>query len=245
MIKDLISVIMPTTGRAQRALACVELLLTTTREWPIEVVAPVDVDEESRDMLGDFLAGYGGSNLARWRVPFCEEYQGQPRAWNAGLKESKGEYVVFAADDLRWTAGWLDAAMGCMATLPEGGGLVGFNDLHRTFTMKKESTHYLASRRFIVRHLNGCIGFPYYSGACNDSEACGRARNAGLYVPCYAAVVEHVHHEYALRERDATDDLWFGDRRPSLRELGRRRALGFPNDFEPAITAESLEWERP
>jgi len=231
---------MPTTGRAGRALACVELLLATTVGWPVEVVAPVDVDEESVAVLTDFLNGYERDHLRRWRVPFNEKHQGQPAAWNAGLKESKGEYVVFAADDLRWTAGWLDAAMRCLATLPEGGGLVGLNDLHRTFAMRKESTHYLVTRRFVVGHMNGCIGFPHYRGLCNDSEACGRARNAGLYVPCYDAVVEHVHYDLGLRPKDETDRLWEDTRAWSLREFYRRERLGFPDDFEPTIGPESL-----
>lgn len=240
MIKNLVSVILPTTGRKDRALACIELLLQTTQGWPMEVDCPVDVDQESRDALREYLRFCTAPNLQRWQVPFCDHYQGQPAAWNAGLKVSKGEYVVFAADDLRWTEGWLDAAMACM---PQGGGLVGFNDLHRTRAMKKESTHYMATRRFIVEHLNGCIGFPHYKGACNDSEACARARRAGLYVPCYDAKVEHVHYNNGLRVMDATDMLWRSSKRKSLGEFARRRRLDFPNDFDPAITAESLEVE--
>jgi len=240
MIKDLISVIMPTTGRQDAAIACVKLLLDTTAKWAIEIDIPVDVDTNTMQIVGDFLNGYKGSNLKRWRMPFCDHYQGKPTAWNAGLKESKGEYIVFAADDLRWTDGWLDAAMRCM---PEGGGLVGFNDLHRTFAMKRESTHYLATRRFIVEHMNGCIGFPHYSGACNDSEACMRAANVGRYVPCYDAIVEHLHHEYNLRPKDATDLLWENGQK-SLRELRRRAQFGFPDDFEPAIGPESLRLEK-
>ena len=241
MIEGLVSVIMPTTGRCQRAVACVKLLLETTMDWPIEIDAPVDVDTETLSVLGDFLMYYQEPNLVRWRMPFCDHYQGKPASWNAGLKMSKGEYIVFAADDLRWTPGWLDAAMACM---PEEGGLVGFNDLHRTKAMKRESTHYLTTRRFIVEYLNGCIGFPHYSGACNDSEACGRARKAGLYVPCYEAKVEHVHYNRnGGRSMDATDRLWKAGKQKSLREFQSRRARGFPNDFEPAITVESLEVE--
>ena len=242
MIEGLISVIMPTTGRKDRALSCVQLLLATTRPWPIEIVCPVDVDEESHCALTAFFTACGEGHLKGWRVPFSDRYQGQPAAWNAGLKVSKGEYIVFAADDLRWTADWLDAAMACMATLwyPMG-GLIGLNDLHRTYAMKRESTHYLATRRFIVEHLNGCIGFPHYAGACNDSEACARARRAGLYVPCRDAIVEHVHYNHGLREMDGTDMMWSSSKRKSLREFRRRQRLGFPDDFEPAITAESLE----
>jgi len=237
MIEGLVSVVMPTTGRTERALACVKLLLETTAHWPMEVDCPVDVDRRSLEVIGDFLRDYKGENLVRWMMPFCQTYQGQPAAWNAGLKASKGEYVVFAADDLRWGDRWLDAAM---AVMPAGGGLVGLNDLHRTFAMKRESTHYIVHRRTIVEHLNGCIGFPHYRGACNDSEACGRARRAGVYVPCYDAIVEHVHYNHGNREMDDTDRMWFKSKRKSLREFYRRERLGFPDDFEPAITVESL-----
>ena len=240
MIEGLVSVIMPTTGRQDRALKCVVQLLDTTLAWDMDIVCPIDVDRESWWILSRFLEHYPLKNLKRWHVPFCDRYQGQPAAWNAGLAASKGEYIVFAADDLRWTDGWLEAAM---AAMPEGGGLVGFNDLHRTHAMERESTHYLTTRRFIVEHLNGCIGFPHYAGACNDSEACARARRAGLYVPCRDAVVEHVHYNHGNRKMDTTDLLWRGSKKKSLREFRRRKKLGFPDDFEPAITAESLEWE--
>ena len=241
MIKDLVSVIMPTTGRVDRALGCIQLLLSTTQDWPMEIDVAVDVDLESEEKIRHYLRHYDGENLARWRVAFCDHYQGKPMAWNTGLAVSAGEFVVFAADDLRWTPGWLEAAMSCM---PPEGGLVGLNDLHRTFAMRRESTHYLATREFVVKHLNGCMGFPHYRGACNDSEACARARLAGMYHPCYEAVVEHVHWRAKDRPKDATDDLWAKDKKSSLQEFRRRQRMGFPNDFEPAITAESLELER-
>lgn len=240
MIKDLISVIMPTTGRVERALECVQLLLVTTQDWPIDVCVAVDVDVDTEQAMRAYLQDYPGDNLARWRVAYCDHYQGKPMAWNTGLAVSAGEFIVFAADDLRWTPGWLEAAMSCM---PPEGGLVGFNDLHRTRQMRKESTHYLATREFVVRHLNGCIGFPHYRGACNDSEACARARLADMYYPCYEAVVEHVHWQRGDRPKDATDELWAASKQASLHEFRRRQKMGFPNDFEPAITAESLELE--
>lgn len=240
MIKDLVSICMPTTGRAEQAVACVARCLETAENWMLEFCCAVDVDRESVEALTKWFQAYQEPNLHGWAIPFSDHYQGQPAAWNACLKASRGEYVVFAADDLWWMPGWLDAAMTCMATLPEGGGLVGFNDLHRTGAMKKESTHYLASRRFVIEHLNGCIGFPNCNGACNDSEACARARRAGLYVPCYEAKVEHRHYNHGLRAMDATDFLWADKKRKSLGEFRRRARLGFPDDFEPAITAESL-----
>ena len=85
MIEGLVSVILPTTGRAHRVMDCVKLLLETTLDWHIEVDASVDVDMQSRDLLREFLDGYRGPNLRRWQVPFCDRYQGQAAAWNAGV----------------------------------------------------------------------------------------------------------------------------------------------------------------
>lgn len=245
MIRGLTSVIFPTTGRTRQAIACLNLLVKTTAPHKIEICAAVDADPETVAVLTGFevLARKLWPHLTRVSIDIHTHYRGQPRAWNAGLQLSRGEYVVFAADDLRWTDGWLTAALECMKTLPPGGGLVGLNDLHRTFAMRKESTHYVASRWFVVNYLNGCLGFPHYAGACNDSEACGRARLAERYVPCYDAVVEHVHYDNGLRKMDNTDLMWFPSKQRSRREFERRQRIGFPNDFEPAITAESLELE--
>ncbi len=231
MIEGLTSICLPTTGRAEQAVRCVARCLETAENWMLEFCCAVDVDRKSVNTLVHFFVGYEGDNLHGWAIPFSDRIQGQPAAWNACLRASRGEFVVFAADDLWWMPGWLDAAMTCMATLPEGGGLVGLNDLHRVRQMRNESTHYLASRRYIVEHQNGCIGFPHYSGACNDSEACARARRAGLYVPCYEAKVEHRHYNHGLRAMDATDQMWFGSKRKSLREFRRRAQLGFPERF--------------
>jgi len=145
MISGLVSVIFPTTGRKDRAVNCIKRLCETTQEHNIEIVCVVDADPQSRDALEKFMLDYQWSHpgqLIRQCVLYSGAYRGHVASWNSGLKECKGEYIVFAADDLWWGDRWLDIALATMRTFPDGWGLVGFNDTH--YGEAIPCTHYIA-----------------------------------------------------------------------------------------------------
>jgi GT2 family glycosyltransferase len=220
----MISVLLATTGRSEMAERCVQGLLATTEGHDVEIIAAVDGPRDDADRL----SGLGCI------VDHSDTLRGCSAAWNAALALSRGEHVVLAADDLIWGDGWLDAALAAMATLPDGWGLVGFNDGNWGSDL---STHYLVSRRLIIEHLGGRIAWEHYRHSFNDVEICERAKRAGRYAWCEDAHVTHEHWLFGARPQDGTDLLNLPEHPASERIYHERAAAGFPDDLEPVISA--------
>jgi len=92
----LISIIMPTVGRAEQAAKVVRQTVKTTQGYKLEFVCPVDVDTETPKVLVDTFLELGVSFVIVWQG---EEYLLHARSWNRGLRHADGEYIVFFADD--------------------------------------------------------------------------------------------------------------------------------------------------
>lgn len=217
----LTSVLIPTTGRPDRAESCVRRLRETA-PYGIEIVSAVDCDPESARRLAPLVD----------RLLVANFYRGCSVAWNDCLAEARGELIVFAADDLEWGEGWLDAAIAKMDEFEDGWGLVGFNDGHWG---EELSTHYLMDRRFIVEVLGGVIAWPFYKHSFNDLETCERAKRAGRYAWCEDAHVGHAHWLFGGRGMDATDERRLPDHDSDQRIYNERLAENFPNDYEAVI----------
>jgi len=219
-----VSVILPTTGRPGRAEQCVRRLLETLDGIDAEVICVVDLDEDTKarlEALGEPV-----------RVLYSDAgYRGKSKAWNDGLAASDGAYIVSAADDVWFGDGWYEAALDAMATLPDGGGLVGFNDTHT-----QKPTHWMATRWWIVNGMGGVMAWEFYPTSHNDVETYIRAARAGRYMWAQNAVVRHDHFIFGSRGFDETDVRWMRLWQEARDVFERRERQGFPDDFEPAIT---------
>jgi glycosyltransferase involved in cell wall biosynthesis len=215
----MVSILLATMGRPEKARACVQSIKDTAED--VEVVVALD--------------GPGAEALREMGcvVDHCDEPRGSSKAWNDALALSTGDPVVLAADDLEFRPGWLEAALETLAAFPDGWGFVGFNDGHWG---EELSTHYLMSRRFIVEHLGGVIAWDCYRHSFNDREANERARRAGRYAWCEDAHVLHRHWIFGDRPQDATDARLLGEHPESQRRFDERQAAGFPDEQEPVIT---------
>jgi glycosyltransferase involved in cell wall biosynthesis len=218
-VSGLVSVLLPTTGRAEMAAACVQKLQRTTEGHDLEVIAAVDCDPESRDRL-EALGCY---------VNYSEKYRGNT-AWNDALADAVGDPIVFAADDLDWQPGWLDAALEALSAHPDS--LIGFNDGHWGSEL---STHYLMPRSFIVEVLGGRVAWPY-PHSFNDAETNARAKKAGRYFWCEDAHVGHLHWLFGGRAKDETDTRNLGGHAEAEQMFRERQSAGFPDDYPPVIT---------
>ena len=201
------------------AVACVRLLRETAAPHQLEVCAAVDADEESRDAL----------RVEGCVVNYSDAYRGNS-AWNAALADAQGDLIVFAADDLVWQAGWLDAALEAHSHHPDS--LIGFNDGHWGAEL---STHYLMPRAFIVEVLGGRVAWDY-PHSFNDLETNERAKRAGRYFWCEEARVYHSHWLFGDRAKDETDTRNLGGHGAAEQMYRERAAAGFPDDHPPVIT---------
>lgn len=197
----------------------VRSLLRTTEGHNLEVVAAVDADPESRERL----------EALGCIVDYSEDLRGNS-AWNAALKEAAGDPIVFAADDLDFQPGWLNAALQALEEHP--GCLIGFNDGHWGAEL---STHYLMPRSFIVEVLGGRVAWDY-PHSFNDAETNDRAKLANRYHWCEEARVYHRHWIWGDRPQDETDTRNLGGHAVAQEMFNQRSAAGFPNDLPPVIT---------
>jgi glycosyltransferase involved in cell wall biosynthesis len=213
----LVSVLLPTTGRPDRAESCVRQLRDTASG--IEIVCAVDRDPVSAKRLAPLVD----------KLLVAPFYRGCSAAWNDCLREATGDPVVFAADDLKWGEGWLEEALQALSEHP--GHLIGFNDGHWGAEL---STHYLMPRDFIAEVLGGVVAWPAYKHSFNDLETCDRAKAAGRYHWCEDARVYHEHWLFGDRAKDETDTRRLPDHPEDQRIYNERKAAGFPDDI-PAV----------
>jgi glycosyltransferase involved in cell wall biosynthesis len=203
------------------AEACVRSLLRTTEGHDLEVIAAVDADPDSAERLDELGC----------IVDYSETLRGNS-AWNAALKEAAGDPIVFAADDLEWQPGWLDAALHALSEHPTS--LIGFNDGHWGAEL---STHYLMPRSFIVEVAGGRVAWgEHYGHSFNDAEMCQRAKRADRYHWCEDAHVYHKHWLFGDRAKDDTDTRNLGKHPEAEAKYRERAAAGFPDDLPPVIS---------
>jgi glycosyltransferase involved in cell wall biosynthesis len=221
----MVSILLPTMGRPERAVGSIEQIRATTQGHDIEIICPVDADQTTARAL----EGLGGV-----RVDYRDRPQGCSAAWNRALALSRGDMIVFAADDLQWGEGWLDEALTVMDGLGLDGGLVGFNDGH--WNGWELATHYLMSRRFIIDVLGGVIAWDFYRHSFNDLEINERAKASGRFAWAEHAHVRHEHWLFGDRDQDDTDRATLAEHGASQAIYEQRRAAGFPSDYTPVIT---------
>lgn len=213
----LISVILPTMGRPERARACVERVLATTDGYELQVIVAVDDDRQTLEIM----------QVLGVTISYCIERRGKSQAWNDGLALARGDYIVSLADDVQVEPGWLREAL---VVMPEGGGLVGFNDTHT-----RKPTHWIASRNWIIEGMGGVMAWPCYLTSHNDVETHERAVRAGRYAWAEKAIARHDHPIFDGREWDDTDRVSQAHWQESRDAFLRRAALDFPNDYEPVL----------
>lgn len=229
----MITIILPTTGREKRATECLKGLFATIKhrdDW--EIVSPIDADSRTREAFAQ--VAMDNHIHDRLRIDYSATMRGSTAAWNRGLELAKGDYIVLAADDLIFGAGWLDEAMTVMRTAFDAtGGLVAFNDEHWDGT--KLGTHYLLSRPFIEQYLGGRIAWPCYTHSFHDMEANHRAKRVRRFAWAEKAHVRHEHWFWGDRQQDATDQRGLIGYESSKLAYESRQRLGFPDNYPPVI----------
>lgn len=215
------------------AARVVQGIINTTEGHDVEIVCTVDRCPQTVKLVSGVLRS-APDNIT-WTVYPSDELRGCSKAWNDALRWSKGDPVVFAADDLIFEKGWLDESLKLLAEFPDGWGMVGFNDGH--WDGNELATHYLMSRRFIVEVLGGVVAWECYRHSFNDLEVNARAKAAGRFVWAPKARVTHLHWLFGGRRQDETDTRRLPEHPNDERVYKEREAAGFPVDYEPVVTA--------
>jgi hypothetical protein len=111
----------------------------------------------------------------------------------AGVEATDEPFVFLGADDLRFEAGWFEAAV---AAMRNGVQVVGVNDCLRRPHRPRHATHFLMTREYARRPcIDGRTGplCHLYSHNFVDDECIGTALKRGAYAYAPRSRVRHLH----------------------------------------------------
>lgn len=221
-----VSVILPTMGRAEQALRCIERMRATAGH-PFELVVVVEVDETGYRYLRERLSQ---DDIVLFRA----EHKGPVYGWNEGAAAASGGALMLAGDDLEPEDGWLTTAL---SHFSDTVGFVGLNDGYWDGE-QHFATHFLATRDHLMRVQGGCLAIPVYKHYSFDVEMTFRARAAGEYAWARDAVVRHDHPYWGTRQWD--DTYLRGKPWAALDKklFYRRQTAGWPTDYEPILVQD-------
>ncbi len=142
--------------------------------------------------------------------------------------------------------------MAALAQMRDPVQVVGTNDLLNTDVLQgTHATHYLIDRRYIDQAGGvpgappGIVLFEGYGHNFTDTEFIAVARARGVFAPCLASVVEHVHFFAGKAEPRGTRHMPRGARgtRRTGRPSGPGSGCGCGSDrgWEPAVCLEGID----
>lgn len=214
-----VAVLLPTRGRVEKAIGVVDGLLDT---------APVDVFMVTEDPREKFL-GLPDREGVHF-IP-CSDGLWATQKWNMALRAAqKWDAFFLGADDLVFSAGWLDEVM---KLVDRGFGCVAVNDM--VTDGNQLGTHYLMTKDFIVSQNGGVMVCPHYRSWCLDVETTARAKRAGAYAWADKAHVEHRHVHFKKSAMDETYKRGYLAHNYDQVICAIRQKHGWPDDFEKVI----------
>lgn len=215
MSAPIVSVVIPTYGRAQPLRECLEALSHQDLVEPWEIVV---VDDGSPEPIAPLLKELNRGPFVRI---VAQTNSGPAMARNRGVAEARGDYVAFIDDDCLPEPGWLRTLVAGLRENSNaliGGktlnGLAGnffatmnqfiLDLVYEHFNSDPDSAAFMASNNLACGRKNYLkLGgfdaiFPRPGG--EDREFCDRWRMQGWPLLVHAAArVEHRHHQ-SMRE---------------------------------------------
>jgi len=219
-----ISILIPSTDRADRLCQTLASVFETTRGFSAEMVCSLSAtDHESLSLV----AGMPVVVTARHAG-----LTGAVKAWNEAAAVCTGDVLVMIGDDVICQPDWLKHALVSLTRL--GDGVVGMNDLGRK-DGHRFATHVVTTRRYCQDHNGGVLLCPAYVHYFPDIEICERATALGLYVFNPNAQIDHQHHLFGKTDGDHVYQwaLTYYDKDHATYD--RRKAAGFPDDYKAIL----------
>jgi hypothetical protein len=159
---------------------------------------------------------------------------GAAYGWNSALLYAMDYDAYFiGADDISFTANWLEYVLEELDRIG-GDGLIGINDTRRDAVKIGRASHYLMTRKFIIKHHGGVAAIPHYRSEYTDVESCERAQRVNLYGYADRAIVPH----HWLGNEPTADRCYKINRErkeEARRIFNQRKDAGYPDDFEPIL----------
>lgn len=197
----MIDILCPVLGRPERTEPFTKSLIeNTTSEYRLVFLCTPGDDEKIKTCMAR-----GGVIT----VPWSAQSGDFAKKINYGFDYTDNEWILVAADDLKFGANWDLAALNCARRMRRL--VVGTNDLHNPSVLRgKLSTHPFFRREYIekygsgTRDNSGRVFCELYDHQFVDNEFCETAMERDQWSFCRNAIVEHLHPYWGLAPWDET-----------------------------------------
>ncbi len=109
----------------------------TSLKYPIHLPFQLTIiDNRSVDKTREYLTGLQKRYSLHFRSRLIMNRQnlGLAKAWNLGIKQTNGKYIVLVNPDIKFTPGWLEQMTGCAERHPQA-GIIGAKILNYNETI--------------------------------------------------------------------------------------------------------------
>lgn len=220
---NLLSAILPTKGRGEQAVKCVNRFFETTQLLDVELFIIAHPDETNLSAM---------PNLPKGKQIHLEYIDCKPlEAYNIAAAKAKGTHLFDFDDDAWFADGWLAEVYKTFDVAP-GNAYVKIPSDATTYWAERA----IGNRQFYIDVLGGVISIPHYYSQWNDVEKSDRALMANCFRVADKAYIEHRHWVYGKAAMDETYQEGGGKyANIDMATYQRRKALNFPNDYEGVI----------
>ena len=201
--EDAVAVVVPVMKRPQNVKPLVESLIETTKEANVYFVCDPDDAEE--------IAAVEEAMELSSAVHLIVSQRGHTYAVKANVayEQTSEPWLFVCGDDIRFHPGWIEAAR----ELSDRFDVIGTNDTagqpkNLEVASGQHADHWFVRRSYIDTYgasLDGpqVLTAETYGHWFVDKELVELAKARGVFTPCLASVVEHLHPGYDGKERDA------------------------------------------
>ena len=150
----------------------------------ISIIIPVIRPEKAKRCV-TAIEATSGIDRSLYEIIIEEDIEriGAPKMVKKMTDACTGDMICFLGDDTIPQPEFLKHAIEAMATLPDGWGMVGFDDNIRQPGQVKAAAHWLCDRRLLPL-LGGEFFHTGYRHCYCDNELCLRTTEMGRYVFC-------------------------------------------------------------
>lgn len=215
-----VDVIVPVLHRPQNVRPFMESLRATTGMATAWFIVEEGDDEEMQE-----VARRGGHALW-WTGTFAEKVNYAYRELSPDPFRPPSPWIFLCGDDVVFRPGWLDQALATAHAT--GAKVIGTNDLANSRVMKGgHATHMLIARDYIDEvgaswDGPGIVCHPGYRHWFVDDEIVTAAKQRGVWAPCLASIVEHMHPIAGKAEDDEVYRLGRSEANADRRRFQRR-----------------------
>lgn len=199
--KDGVAVLVPVLNRPQNVAPLVESFRATTSGDDAALYFIADADDAA-ELEAIFEAG-------AQVIPFSGAEPGTyAEKVNAGFNATTEPWVLPVGDDVRFQPGWLDEAR----KVSDRFDVIGTNDTtgapkNPVVASGSHADHFFVRRAYVDTYGGsldgpGILAPEVYRHWYTDKEIVQLAKARGVFTPCLASVVEHLHPGYEDKPRD-------------------------------------------